>query len=132
MMIVIDTTRVHGFEIALVRNGVIQAQRLVEDPFQESEKLLPLLEQMMRDQNITFCDVIEIWVVAGPGRFTAVRIGVAIANALAYALGVSVRSTERYSPDETVEHMIARFLTSDAVGCSVPVYNKEPHITHAK
>ncbi len=130
IMIVIDTTPFGGFEVALVKQGTMCISRSVDEPFQESERLLLLIESMLKEQNSEMSDVQEIWVVIGPGRFTAVRIGVAIANALAYALGVFVRSTERHSPDETVEHMIARFLISDAVECVAPVYDTAPHITY--
>lgn len=130
MICAIDTTPASGFEIACVYDGRITISRSVGEPFQESEQLIPLIKQMIAEQKKEMSYIKEVWVVKGPGRFTAVRIGVACANALAYALGVPLRAIERQSPDETLSNMVVRFLHSKCEDCIEPVYGKEPNSTH--
>ena len=129
MEIIIDTTRDQGFEIALAHDGVIQARNMVNEPFQEAEQLIPSIEKILSDQGVPAHDVSEVWVVAGPGRFTAVRI--AVAQAFAYAMNIPLRSIERLSPDESLSDMISRFLVADHRVCVQPVYDKDPHITQS-
>lgn len=56
----------------------------------KSQKLLPFINQLLGQNNRKLKDVTEIEVNTGPGSFTGIRVGVAVANALAYTLGVPV------------------------------------------
>jgi tRNA threonylcarbamoyladenosine biosynthesis protein TsaB len=55
-----------------------------------SQKLLPLIEKALKGRRKSFTDIKEIKVVTGPGSFTGLRVGVAVANTLGWALGVTV------------------------------------------
>ena len=55
-----------------------------------SQKLLPLISEGLKKQKIDFKDITQIEVETGPGSFTGLRIGVSVANALGWALGVKV------------------------------------------
>jgi len=55
-----------------------------------SQKLLPLISESLKKQKIDFKDITQIEVETGPGSFTGLRIGVSVANALGWALGVKV------------------------------------------
>lgn len=59
-----------------------------------SSSLLPLIEEALRENNLTFEDITEIIVAAGPGSFTGLRVGAAVANALGYLLGIPVNNTK--------------------------------------
>jgi len=76
-----------------------------------------------------------IIVAAGPGSFTGLRIGMSVANTLAYTLDVPI-----VSPQETksTEDLLQKGLTmlksagSQYVSPAVPHYGAEPHITKPK
>ena len=51
-----------------------------------SQVLLPLIVKILKDNKKSFEDLDEIKVNTGPGSFTGTRVGVAIANALSFAL----------------------------------------------
>jgi tRNA threonylcarbamoyladenosine biosynthesis protein TsaB len=53
-----------------------------------SQRLMPLIDRMLRDSEVAKEKIDAIAVARGPGSFTGVRIGVATARALAQGLGV--------------------------------------------
>lgn len=50
----------------------------------EAEMLMPQLEKLITDQERSFNDIKQIYVIKGPGSFTGLRIGVTVANTIAY------------------------------------------------
>jgi len=60
----------------------------------KSQKLLPLIDEGLRELGKEIGDVTEIEVVTGPGSFTGLRVGVSVANALGWGLGISVNGKE--------------------------------------
>lgn len=54
------------------------------------ERLLPLIEQALREAKLSYGDLDRIAVTVGPGGFTGIRVGVAVARALALSTGKPV------------------------------------------
>jgi len=57
---------------------------------EKSQMLLPFIDELLHKGNKKFKDITEIEVHTGPGSFTGLRIGVSVANALGWALGIPV------------------------------------------
>ncbi len=55
-----------------------------------SQALLPLISKILDQEKIKFEDLNGIEVEIGPGSFTGLRVGVSVANALGFALGITV------------------------------------------
>jgi|SRR3989344_9025596 len=55
-----------------------------------SDTALILLEKALSDLNLNIDKVTEIEVERGPGSYTGTRVGVAIANSLAFALQIPI------------------------------------------
>lgn len=55
-----------------------------------AEALAPMIERVMREAGISFSDIDRIAVTTGPGTFTGVRIGLAMARGLGLARGIPV------------------------------------------
>ncbi len=55
-----------------------------------SQVLLPLINQILKKNNITFKDLKSVEIETGPGSFTGLRVGAAVANALGFALNIPV------------------------------------------
>lgn len=55
-----------------------------------SHDLLPLIEEALRESNLALTDISEISVHSGPGSFTGLRVGIAVANTLGLLLGIPV------------------------------------------
>lgn len=79
---------------AIVAGGETLAHAFEERPRGQAERLLPLLEEMLRDAGLDWAQIARIGVGIGPGNFTGIRISVAAARGLSLslarpALGVS-------------------------------------------
>ena len=55
-----------------------------------SQAVLPLIDLILRNHSIPFSDITEIRVHTGPGSFTGLRVGAAVANALCWLLTIPV------------------------------------------
>ena len=76
--------------IAIADNGVVRAEFSLNDGRTHSEKLLPLIDAALNALSLEASDMDCFAVSVGPGSFTGLRIGVATANALAFAAGKPV------------------------------------------
>ena len=62
-----------------------------------SATLLSKVEELLKRNNFVWSDISGVIVYKGPGSFTGLRIGVSVANAIAYSLNVSVVATSSIS-----------------------------------
>lgn len=58
--------------------------------FRKAQEVLPLIDKLLIKHKIQLKEVDSINVNTGPGSFTGLRVGVAIANALSFALKIPV------------------------------------------
>lgn len=94
MELLIDTTDQEWLSLALRDKSGMVASKKVKAHRQQSEKLWPNLEKLLSAQGVNPQKLKRIVVANGGGGFTAVRIGIAAANALAFAWGLKVVDTE--------------------------------------
>jgi tRNA A37 threonylcarbamoyladenosine modification protein TsaB len=73
---------------------------LVTEPSGEkkSQFVLELLERMLKEKGREFRDITEIQVEIGPGSYTGLKVGVTIANTLAWALSIPVNGQKMVEP----------------------------------
>lgn len=55
-----------------------------------SQALLPAIVKILKKNKISFKDLSAVNVATGPGSFTGTRVGVAVANAVGFALNIPV------------------------------------------
>lgn len=80
--------------ISLFSQKKILAECIWQGASDESEKLLSNISILLKKVHISFQDLNRIIVVKGPGPFSSVRIGVTVANTLAYALRIPLYSID--------------------------------------
>ena len=76
--------------VAVLRDGEIIFEKESEDQKTHSEKIVPLVDSVLKEVNLTLNDIDEFCVCIGPGSFTGIRIGVSLVKAMAEALNKKV------------------------------------------
>lgn len=89
MKLFIDTTDTEKMTLKMGEEEVTAEARK-----EKSQMLLPLIEELLEKQNKQLTDLTEIAVNSGPGSFTGIRVGVAVAQALGYALKIPVNGKD--------------------------------------
>lgn len=90
MILKIDTTDSSKVVVEITDHKLNKIDQLIETKKFGSETLLPLILKIFNKNKISFEDLTEVKVNIGPGSFTGTRVGVAVANALSFALGIPV------------------------------------------
>lgn len=90
MILKIDSTNREEITVELTDPGLKTTKRLTQKQKLGSQVLLPMIVKILNKQKKEFSDLTGIEVNTGPGSFTGTRVGVAIANALGYALNLPV------------------------------------------
>jgi tRNA threonylcarbamoyladenosine biosynthesis protein TsaB len=78
-----------------------------------SKKLMPMIDQLLTAVGMTVGDVSGLAISAGPGSFTGLRIGMAAAKGLAFALDVPIVGVS------TLEALVLPHLRSDLWVCGL-------------
>lgn len=93
MILHIDTKDQKVIRVSLKKDGK-DIKSLSEENKFGSQVLLPLIFKLLRTTNRPFGGPLQtlkgIEVETGPGSFTGLRVGVAVANALGYSLKIPV------------------------------------------
>ena len=85
MLVLAIDTATKACAVGLCRDGKILAEYKIKMGMTHSEGLMPQLEQLLQRTGVQKGDIDLIAVSMGPGSFTGLRIGLATAEALAYA-----------------------------------------------
>ena len=76
--------------VAVLKEGRLAAEITMQAKLTHSETLLPHIEQALRMAGVKKEDLTGIAVSIGPGSFTGLRIGLAAAKAMSYALRIPI------------------------------------------
>ena len=57
-----------------------------------SQVILPLIDHLLSKNKLTLKDLTHLEVNPGPGSYTGLRVGIAIANALSFTLSIPINS----------------------------------------
>lgn len=89
MVLYISTKDQKSVTVQLNRGSKI-VQKLSETNEFGSQILLPLINKILKNNKMTFKDLTSVEVDIGPGSFTGLRVGAAVAQALGLALNIPV------------------------------------------
>jgi len=76
--------------IALLAQGEKVHQRFMLAPREHTQKILPTVNEVVEEAGLNLSDIDAIVYGQGPGSFTGVRIGISIAQGLAFGLEIKM------------------------------------------
>lgn len=131
MMLIINTCLADQMELILAEKQEQFKLKKIKGKFSQSEKLLPAIDVLIKD-NKAGGKLKGVGVVTGPGGFTSVRIGVAVANALSYGFKIPVvglRKDQFDGNNDLVAKVLKLQKSAKSGKLVMPYYDREPNIT---
>ncbi|NTU93579.1 MAG: tRNA (adenosine(37)-N6)-threonylcarbamoyltransferase complex dimerization subunit type 1 TsaB [Chlorobiaceae bacterium] len=110
----------HQLAAVAVKNGNRIVERASTDWQKAAEAILPLVVQAMGDAGLVPAELDGVAVSAGPGSFTALRIGMSAAKGIAYGAGCPL------VPIPTLHAMAAAACNRTEATCIVPLIPSRP------
>ncbi|HYH74854.1 MAG TPA: tRNA (adenosine(37)-N6)-threonylcarbamoyltransferase complex dimerization subunit type 1 TsaB [Candidatus Saccharimonadales bacterium] len=95
-----------------------------------SVTILLKITDILQAQNKTLQDIDGIVTYAGPGSFTGLRIGLTVANTLAYSLDVPIVGIT--GEENWLQKGIAKLQADGGDALALPEYGRPVHITIQK
>jgi tRNA threonylcarbamoyladenosine biosynthesis protein TsaB len=88
--IALETSARSGSVALVERDGTVIAEEQFPHDLKHAAALISMLDALTKRHGWTPRDIAEIYVSAGPGSFTGLRVGVTAAKTLALALGAKI------------------------------------------
>lgn len=85
----IDTASNEKIKIGLEKEGKTYSKESKIGK-NKSQIILPMIDSLLKKYKVKLEEIAEIEVNTGPGSYTGLRVGIAIANALSFALKIPV------------------------------------------
>lgn len=93
-----------------------------------AETIHSQIAKLLQNNDKNWRDIEAIVVFRGPGSFTGLRIGISLANALAYGLNIPIVATQ----NDWIERGLAKIKEGKTDKIAVPEYGAPVHITKPK
>lgn len=98
--------------VALAENDKLIKEKKIEDENTHSVKLMPLVEELLKEEHISIQDIDLFACDIGPGSFTGIRIGVSTVKAF-------LDVTRKQAVGVTSLELLAYHLDTNAIICSL-------------
>ena len=85
--------------VALSREGALEVELTWRCPRNHSRELLPAVQHLMQRSGVGKGELTAVFVCIGPGSYTGLRVGIASAKGLAFALGLPIVGVGRLEAD---------------------------------
>jgi tRNA threonylcarbamoyladenosine biosynthesis protein TsaB len=109
-ILAVETSTLAG-GVAVLERGRLVGQILLDVALTHSERLMAMVDRLLRDCGWHMSDVKGLAVSVGPGSFTGLRVGIATVKGLAMALGLPVAAVP------TLDALASNLPFADALVC---------------
>ena len=90
-VLAIDTSN-KTLSVAIVKDEGTIVEQTVPDTLQHSVKLMPAIQAVLQESQVSMQELTGVIVAKGPGSYTGLRIGVTVAKTLAKTLHIPLKS----------------------------------------
>ena len=132
MHLFIDTAMRDASCVALIKAKKIFYKKLSSDFAKKSGDVLFGIDSLLKKNNTTAQKLYGIIVVVGPGQFSSLRSGIAVANTFGFTLDIPVVGILKEggaTTNELVQSGLALLSKKKRFSPAAPLYGKEPNIT---
>lgn len=109
-ILAIETTEKFG-SVALLKGNQVIAEIVLPKDKRSSQTLHPAIQSLFEKANLSTFDVVLIAVIAGPGSFTGLRVGITAAKVFAYAVGAKIIALDTFQTVAAVLPMHAGVIS---------------------
>ena len=144
LILALETTEKFG-SVALMDGNHVLAEKILPRDRRSSQTLHPVMQTLFEETRIAPTEIDVVAVVAGPGSFTGLRVGVTAAKVFAYTIGAQVIVLDTFETvvsampphagvfsvgvDAQRGEVVAALLRQTEEGCTVKI--KEPELIAA-
>ena len=121
-------TATRNCSVALSQNGkTIAIKEIAEAGYSHAEKLHVFIDEILKENKLTFKDLSAIAISQGPGSYTGLRIGVSAAKGLCYSLNIpliAIDTLETLARKLTIENgIIIPMIDARRMECYTAIFN---------
>ncbi len=136
MILFINTSKEMQLDVFLIKQTQIIDKLIKRGNYKVSENLLKMIDKLIKKNKLDFKNLKGIIAVSGPGPFTSLRIGVAVANTLAYALKIPavglINKKQKLTDEQLIKLGLQKLSKAKTSNYISPFYDREPNITKSK
>ncbi len=93
MILAIDTGNNQKTKVSIGKRNIVEKYS-----HPRLQKLLEVIDELIKKAKLDKKDITEIKINTGPGSYTGLRVGCAVANTLAWGLGIKVNGKDNVEP----------------------------------
>lgn len=94
-----------------------------------SDTLLIKIDELLNTNTLNKSDLTGVIIYQGPGSFTGLRIGISVANALAYSLNIPIAAA---AGETWIQKCLEDITHNNQPEVVIPEYGSEAHITQPR
>ncbi len=113
--------------VALFERGELVGQAVLPPEIGSARSLLPAIDQLCREQKVSPADLKLISLPFGPGSFTGLRVSVATAKTLAFALKIPVTAVDTLEvlAYSATREALKKFVPPFSMAVAIDAYRKQ-------
>ena len=117
-------------EVGLYRDGLQLDYIAWEAHRMLAETISSKINELIESNDMSLGDIQGIICYRGPGSFTGLRIGLSVANTLAYSLSIPIVGVE--TEQDWISRGLSSLMSNDTNNIITPEYGAPVHITQPK
>lgn len=123
-------TATKNCSVSLAKNGdILVLKELNNGNYSHAEKLHPIIQEILKESNITANQLDAVAVSKGPGSYTGLRIGVSAAKGLCFSIDkplISIKTLESLANSITIDKgIIVPMLDARRMEVYASVFNQD-------